>query len=267
MALLCARSIGASGGYHPATTSSRHAVLQRLATRRLPLEELGTLLASADAVLAHAAAMHLAVRYREGQDEPAQLAATVPEDRYALSAQTQVLFATLALEGLPLQIRDVPERLPPLVRLAWLRAALVLCPALFAEYEGDALGREAASDLPVRRVIAAGLLERLAASRSPALQLLAVDYASLGLERGLLPPPRGQDVLHTIALGRNPAAATSALRALALPWATGLPCPDLRAACAAEPQVAVEAVRVLRARGATEPLRRALAMPGLGAHV
>ena len=126
MALLCARSIGASGDYHPAMTPSRHAVLQRLATRRLPLEELGTLLASADAVLAHAAAMHLAVRYREGQDGPAQLAATVPEDRYALSAQTQVLFATLALEGLPLQIRELLLHRATAVQTAAREGLLVL---------------------------------------------------------------------------------------------------------------------------------------------
>ncbi len=238
-------------------------VVELLEEQHVSREELAALLRSEQAALVHAAVVHLNARLRGG-DWQSGWEELLPTDSSRLPAESQLVLAALAVDGFGVRAIATGADAAPLVRLAWLRAELLEQPERLSVWESAPLGWEAVKGLPVERVLATGLLERLVLSASANVREAALDYVRKALIAGYL--SRSQAHAHAVQLAHdvNAVTALGALRFLKEPWSFGLPLPALRPALD-DGEVTRALVHVWAARGELEPLRRALRQPAMAA--
>ena len=150
-------------------------MLRELEDRDVPRERLAELLRSGDPAVLHAAVLHLERRLRGGEriERWDQL---LPDDLTRIAHDSQLVLAGLSAEGFGLAPPDPPARLPPGVRLAWLRARILDRPETLGGCQGTALGREAVLELPCARVIETGLLAALRESEDASFRLAGLAY-------------------------------------------------------------------------------------------
>jgi HEAT repeat protein len=242
-------------------------VAHLLAHTRPGPDELAALLrrADADRATVHAAVLHLDRRVREG-DWPDTWTELLPSDLTRLPTESQLVLAALAVDGYrltgPGTAAAATTTTPPAVRLAWARAALLEHPPALAALAGTPLGQAAVNGLPVARVVATGLLERLASSAEATMRAAAVGYLRDGLLQGLVARAHGHEL--ALRLAEDPVAsiACAALHLLAQAWTYGLPLPWL-ANLAPDAEVRSAHARLLSARHELAAVRRLLARPGL----
>lgn len=235
----------------------------RLEAGLVPAAEFRALLASDDEALVHAAIVQLD-KFLRSENFEMPMAATwlgaLPDDLLALPPESQITVAHWVVDGitpaLPL-VTPTPV-LPPLVRLAWLRAAVLERPALLDEFELTALGFEAVRELPCERVIGTGLLERLVASRSVDLRRHALGVLRTGLTRGLLARASAHELALRLAHDGNAAIAIDALRLLQGTWSFSLPLGEVRVALDVDLELGREVLRLFSVRRSVSALRRAL---------
>ncbi|MCE9574872.1 MAG: HEAT repeat domain-containing protein [Deltaproteobacteria bacterium] len=230
-------------------------VRRRLRDEHVPLETLGGWLASSDAAIAHAAVQGLVTRWRDEGFDPAT-PAIAAIDAAALAPETSILVADLALEGVGVAVPTL-DPLPPLVRVAWLRVALVRA-TTSAEVDAlvrTAAGREALRQLPVE---VGGLVGRLTTSIE-AGRRSAVELIDRGLACGLHAPPDAQRWLLGVIASSAVATTIAALNLLGEPWASALPLPPIVLGEAARTtEVELARLAVMRRRGDRAALRREL---------
>jgi hypothetical protein len=129
-------------------------------------EQLRQLLRDGDEAVVHAAVLQIDHRLRAG-DALEEWPALLPDDVFGMPAESQQVLAALAVEGYALRAPDtcpIGAALPPFVRVAWLRAAILDRPETLRDLEGEPIAWDAVVGLPCERVIAGGLLDVLIAS-------------------------------------------------------------------------------------------------------
>lgn len=199
-----------------------------LQTFRPPLSLITKYLTSPDPGEVVAAAKALAQRFSQGEDEPTALAHAVPRKALlSMPVDAQTILADLAVAGFPLEIPAHPHDLPPVLACRYRCAEILAVPERLSLDVASVFDLRAVADAPIERVIASGLLQRIAKHARPAMHDVAIVMIRAGLSQALLSPAEAETALWDITLRSSEAVVARALDLAAEPWSQGRPCPSL----------------------------------------
>lgn len=223
---------------------------------------LQALFSSRDEGVILACALQLEERLQAG--EALDVESLLPADLFALPPEAQLVLARLAEAGHRVRAVEPPPGLAPRVRLAWLRAHLLASPASAEAWAGTPIGWAAAADLPLARVVASGLLERLAESADATFRGEGLGYLRAAVADGLVAREAAHSIAERLANDGEPPVALSALSLLRAPWAHGMPL-ALREPSGDDVDLQRAYIDLWEARRLVGALRAALARPNLSA--